>query len=129
MLAVEMPDGSPHGATVHFAYAPDSSVFYFLTTPTYRKAEALYTRKISRASVVVGVDEGDLRTMQLDGEVAILQLDERPKFDEVYFGKFPDKVGKFYDDLAFKFTPTWWRFTDWTGVDGKRIISSEDGPV
>ena len=39
VIAVKMPDGSPHGATVHFAYKlnPLTLTFIFLTRPTYKK--------------------------------------------------------------------------------------------
>jgi uncharacterized protein YhbP (UPF0306 family) len=126
VLAVEMPDGSPHAATLHFATSKDGTTFYFLTSPGYRKTEALKGRLTSRASVVVGVDEAVMKTMQLDGEVRIVSEAERKNFDGIYFGKFPEKVGKFAEDIAFIFTPTWWRYTDWTGANGKRIVSSAD---
>ena len=35
VLAVEMPDGSPHAATVHFAHTESPLVFYFETNRDY----------------------------------------------------------------------------------------------
>lgn len=105
---------------------PDAKQFYFLTSPEYRKTEALLARPVSRASVVIGVDEANMKTLQMDGEVRIVPEADRASFDAVYFGRFPEKLGKFANDLAFTFTPTWWRYTDWTTAEGKKVISSTD---
>lgn len=126
VLAIEMLDGSPHAATLHYAAVSDGSTFYFLTSPEYRKAEALVGRPASRASVVIGVDEANMKTLQMDGEVRVVPETGRGNFDSIYFGKFPEKVGKFENDVAFTFTPTWWRYTSWTPLEGKEIISSTD---
>lgn len=126
VLAVEMMDGSPHAATLHFAASIDGSIFYFLTSPEYRKAEPLKSRPVSRASVVVGVAEANMVTLQMDGEVCVVPKTDRANFDSAYFGKFPEKVGKFTNDMAFTFTPTWWRYTDYTSPEGKKIILSND---
>jgi uncharacterized protein YhbP (UPF0306 family) len=126
VIAVEMPDGSPHAATVHFAHTEEPFVFYFETNREYRKAEALLGREVSRASLVIGTEEGK-KTFQLDGNVEVIKEDEKEVFDEVYLGKFPEKKTKKYngEPLYFKFTPSWWRFTDWTATDGNKIILSE----
>jgi len=127
VLAVEMLDGSPHAATVHFAHTEDPFVFYFETYREYRKAEPLFAREITRASFVVGSDESNMKTLQLDGAVQLLKSDERTVYDSVYLGKFPEKKKKAEDPkfVFFKFTPTWWRFTDWTTPEGKKIWTSE----
>ncbi len=128
VLAVEMLDGSPHAATVHFAHQSEPSVFYFETSKTYRKCEPLFGRAESRASVVIGSDENNMKTLQMDGVVKIVSGKEKENFDKVYFGKFPNKIAKSYgfENVYFSFSPTWWRFTDWTGPNGKVILYSED---
>lgn len=128
VLAIEMMDGSPHGATVHYAHAHNPLVFYFETYRHYRKAEPLFEREVSRASFVVGVDESDMKTLQMDGMVQLLKPEEQATFDQVYLGKFPEKKEKAADAkfVFFTFTPTWWRFTDWTTPEGKQIWSSQD---
>ncbi len=126
VLAVEMPDGSPHAATVHVAAEPDGSKFYFLTPLESRKVEPLHVRPSSRASVVIGFDEANMKTVQMDGVVTFVPDQDREQFDGVYFGKFPEKVGKFPDAVAVVFTPTWWRFTDWTTPQGKVVVTSND---
>jgi general stress protein 26 len=128
VLAVEMLDGSPHAATLHFAHTENPFVFFFKTHQGYRKTEPLLGRQISRASFVVGSDESNMRTLQLDGEVRVVNEEEYQLFDKVFLGKFKDKKGKLADpeSVCFIFTPTWWRFTDWTKPTGKSIVTSED---
>lgn len=128
VLAVEMLDGSPHAATVHFAHASDPLVFYFETYREHRKAEPLFGRESSRASFVIGCDEQEMKTLQMDGVVRLVTKAKRPAFDGVYFAKFPDKKEKIDDPkmVFFQFIPSWWRFTDWKTPTGKVILSSED---
>ncbi len=127
VLAVEMLDGSPHAATVHFAHTESPLVFYFETYRDYRKAEALYGREVSRASFVIGCDESNMKTLQMDGVVELIKPEEKEIFNLVYLGKFPEKKEKSIDPkfVFFKFTPNWWRFTDWKTPEGKIILTSE----
>jgi len=127
VLAVEMPDGSPHGATVHFAYIAEPFVFYFETNRKYRKTEALLAKTAVRASFVVGTDEESKKTMQLDGVATLLGSNEKEMYDKVYLAKYPEKIKKSLDPKAvfFKFTPTWWRFTDWKAEGGPLVLSSD----
>lgn len=128
VLAVEMLDGSPHGATVHFAHNEEPLIFYFETYREYRKAEPILKNKSTRASLVIGTNEAEMKTLQLDGKIEALSSDERAEFDRVYLGKFPEKQAKASDpiNIFFKFTPTWWRFTDWDTPQGKMIWTSTD---
>jgi general stress protein 26 len=121
VLAVEMPDGSPHAATVHFALADDSTTFIIMTNPDYRKYQAL-AKGIARASLVVGVVEEEKKTFQVDGKV---ELTTNKTFQKSYYNKFPEAFQKFPKDVFFTFTPTWWRFTDWKTTEGKKIWISE----
>lgn len=127
VLAVEMLDGSPHAATVHFAHTEDPFVFYFETYRNSRKAEVLLERDVTRASFVVGSDESNMKTFQLDGIVQLLVPEGEEAFVSIYLEKFPEKKEKSKDSklVFFKFTPTWWRFTDWTTPQGKMIWTSE----
>lgn len=127
VLAVEMMDGSPHAATVHFANSDSPFLFYFETNKVYRKAEALFGRRESRASLVIGMSESVMQTLQLDGVVRLITDDEKSIYEEVYLGKFTEKKEKSQkpDYVKFLFIPSWWRFTEWT-KEGKKIITSED---
>lgn len=122
VLAVKMLDGTPHGATVHFAYQRDPLTFIFLTTPTYRKLEPLRAGD-TPATFVAGTVEGVNKTLQVDG---VAKLEETPELRALYFAKFPAKLGKHPEDIFFTFTPTWWRYTDWTFPEGKKIWSSDN---
>jgi hypothetical protein len=126
VLAIEMPDGSPHASTVHYAHG-DGPILVFQSSRTYRKAEALSMRPKSRASISVGFSEGaDSATLQMDGEAMLLDPSD-PRIQSIYFAKFPEKVGKFGgpDEIFFVFTPTWWRFSDYRKPRGKTIFSSD----
>jgi uncharacterized protein YhbP (UPF0306 family) len=126
-FSVEMLDGSPHAATVHFAHAENPLMFFFETDRNYRKSEALLGKEITRACLVVGVDEKNKKTFQADGTARLLKPEEEKLFEEIYLGKFPNKAKKTADpnSLFFVFIPTWWRFTDYTRPEGKVIFSSE----
>lgn len=129
VLAVEMLDGSPHASTVHFAYDLGSLTFFFLTDREYRKSEALISQGTTRASLVIGFNESIMKTFQVDGSVKLINEDlDKEKFSNFYFTKFPDKK-KWANDpdaIFLSFTPTWWRYTDYKGPNGKEIISSEN---
>src|SRR5579872_6541100 len=127
VVAVEMPDGSPHAATVHFAHREDPLTFVIQTSPTYRKAQPLQSKDVVRASLVVGLEEmpeGKDVTFQCDGEARLLK--PKDELIKVYFEKFPGKGEKWTDDIFFAVTPTWWRFTRWNTLQGKIKPSSED---
>lgn len=128
VLAVEMPDGSPHAATLHFAHSEESFVFYFLTHQETRKLQALKAHNITRASFVIGSDERNMQTLQLDGVAQLVEEREREAAKAVFLGKFAEKGEKSTepDHVLFKFTPTWWRFTDWKTPQGKMIWTSDD---
>ena len=127
VLAVEMLDGSPHGATIHFAHTENPLIFYLETYRDYRKADPLFAREKTRASFVIGSSEADMKTLQLDGVAELIKPGEKELYDSVYFEKFPKKKEKSADPkfVFFKFTPTWWRFTDWTKPEGKNILTSD----
>jgi uncharacterized protein YhbP (UPF0306 family) len=115
-----MPDGSPHAATVHFAYDERQSIFIIMTNPNYRKYAALAAGP-AQASLVVGSEEDAAQTLQLDGTA---QLSNDAILKQLYADRFPGAIEKHNKDVLFTFTPNWWRFSDYT--NGKSIISSEN---
>ena len=130
VIAIEMPDGSPHASTVHYAHTNDADgpILLFETDKRYRKAEALFARPVPRASISIGFTEGpDCKTLQMDGEASLIENTD-PRVHEIYLAKFPEKVEKYKgpDVIFFQFKPTWWRFTDWTKPRGKTIFASTD---
>lgn len=125
VLAVQMPDGTPHAATVHYAYDAAHGVFIFETYHEYRKMEAFAATGNTRASLVIGSNEGDMRTLQIDGAAQLLSASDAHV--DFYMKTFSEKQGKYEAQKLVFFTvsPTWWRFTDWTHPDGKRVECSE----
>src|SRR3989344_53031 len=126
VFAIEMSDGSSHVSTVHFAHTENPLLFIFETDRSYRKSEPLLQKETSRASLVIGWEEGsNSKTFQLDGDARVLKDDEQHLI-EAYLAKFPEKTEKASDpeNLFFVFVPTWWRFTDWFRPEGKMIITS-----
>jgi hypothetical protein len=123
VVSVEMEDGSPHGATVHFAYQKEPFTLVVLTDRKSGKMLPITGDKNTRASVVVGTDEQTMMTLQLDG---VASLPGTKDFEKVYFAKFPEKEEKFDSstDIFFVFTPTWWRYTNYKDPGGKQILSS-----
>jgi uncharacterized protein YhbP (UPF0306 family) len=127
VIAMEMPDGAPHAATVHFFHTEVPLVFYYETLSDTFKAKALNNKSKVRSSFVVGTVEGEMKTLQLDGEAELLSGTGLANFKKLYFAKFPEKADKADDHkvIYFKFTPSWWRFTDWTTANGKVILLSD----
>jgi general stress protein 26 len=128
VLAVEMLDGSPHGATVHYAHADNPLALFFETTKGYRKTEPLFGRDKTRATVVVGTYESTKKTLQMDGEATLIAPEEEALYAQTYLGKFPQKAKKAEspDFVRFKFVPTWWRLTDFSEPGNRKILTSTD---
>ncbi len=125
-VALEMLDGAPHAATVHFAHVNEPLNFIIQTNPHSRKGEPLLAKTQVRTSLVVGLVEvagGKEKTFQLDGEAQVIEKDD--PLVKVYLDKFPEKAGKWAEDIFFKVTPKWWRFTDWSKLEGKTILNSD----
>jgi len=123
VIAVQMLDGSPHAATVHFSHIENPFTIIILTSPSYRKLEPLRVGA-TKASFVVGTEEEkNQKTFQLDGQALLADTAE---LRQAYFCKFPEKLGKHPEDVLFVFKPTWWRYTDWSKPEGKIIINSKD---
>ena len=124
VLSVLMPDGTVHGATMHFAHQQDPLTVIFLMGKDSRKMASLREVESAPASIVVGTEEALMKTLQLDGAVRLIS-DE--KLQEVYFEKFPEKRAKFVgpNDVFVAFTPTWWRYSDYKAPADKKIITSE----
>lgn len=127
VFAIEMMDGSPHASTLHYAYDEKINTFIFETEKSYRKCESLFGRKISRATLVIGTNEGDMRTFQADGNAQLLNNDD---LKEVYLTKFPKNRDGADDPgvVFFTFTPAVWKFSDYT-KSGSKTVYTSDGKV
>ncbi len=120
VLAVRMPDGAPHAATIHFVYSPALDKFIVRTSPESRKVESVKQGETT-GSFVIGSSEAEMKTLQMDG---VVKLEDSEEIQDAYLGGLTDK-SKESPDVYLTFTPTWWRYTDWTLPEGKRIFSSD----
>jgi len=127
-LTTMLPGGTPHAAALHYSHTDEPLELHFSTENTSRKCNGLLKGEIVKGSVVVGFSEEEWITFQMDGEVsAITDKDELGKVQKIHYPKHPNSE-KYKDDPAtifLKFTPAWWRYTDYN-TDPLMIISSED---
>lgn len=112
-LAVITPEGTTHAATMHFAY-PDNMSIYLGTSRTSLKFKSLSESPVISASLVMGVEESSMTTLQIDGTLEVVSAEEYAQFREIYLGRFPEKKEKVESEnfAPLKFVPKWWRFTD-----------------
>lgn len=108
VLAMQLADGAPHTAAMHFAHQDGS--LYLSTRSTSKKASGLVSGK-AKASITVGISEEEWVTLQMDGEVE--KVEEQPAKD-IILAKYPEDAKHFDATAIFlKFTPTWWRYSDY----------------
>lgn len=126
-LTILRKDGSPHSAALHYSHSPEPLELYFSTENTSRKAEALLDGQNIHASFVVGLSEEEWITLQINGAAKIIQdKNELTRVHAIHYAKHPDSE-QWKDDPAtifIKFTPTWWRYTNYN-TDPPTFISSE----
>jgi general stress protein 26 len=109
VLSTLLSDGSPHNAAMHFAFQENPLALYFSTHFGNRKLEGLNAGRF-QASVCVGFSETDWTTLQMDGQIE--------KADPIFaknliLSKYPESEKHMDDQTVFlKFTPAWWRYTD-----------------
>lgn len=111
VMAVDLPSGAPHASAMHFVF--QDGILYFCTHSNSRKLAGLASGSTS-GSVVVGFSEQDWVTVQLDGQIQKIELPtEKEAIKRLIVVKYPES-SKYMDETAvfLKFTPTWWRFTD-----------------
>lgn len=125
VLTTLLEDGSPHSATMVFVFDKNTNEIYFLTDKTSKKCALLRNGTFVRASVVLGFNEQEMVTLQMDGEVKVIAPDLVEKVRGLYLAKYPDH--KRYDNESSEylvFKPSWWRYTDFKPVPNYIISSS-----
>ncbi len=126
-LTTLLPDGSPHASALHFSHKGEPLELYFSTENTSRKCQGLLKGEVVKGSVVVGLSEEEWITFQIDGEVqAVLDAEELKKVQEIHYAKHPNSA-QYKDDPAtifLKFTPKWWRYSDYN-TKPMSVLSSE----
>ena len=124
-LSISLLDGSPHTACMAFGYKENPFEILFLTDRKSKKCEPLLKGLSAKASFVVGFDEADMVTLQIDGEIKIEE--DRGKIEEIrkiYFEKYPDH--RRYENEGSRylvFVPLWSRYTDFKPVPNLVITS------
>lgn len=108
-LSVCLPNGSCHGAAMHFSHQVDPLTVYIQTESTSIKCKKLPTK----ASVVVGFSEETMQTLQMDGDIR--QITDLADVYKIHYAKHPGAEKYKIDPTTvfLAFTPTWWRYSDY----------------
>jgi general stress protein 26 len=126
VLSVGLTNGSIHGSALYYSFAAEPFHIFFSTLINTRKCSSLITGDTMKASVVIGFQEKEWVTFQAEGTVQIIQNgDYLKKVRTNHFKKFPENKGGEEDEMSvfLEFTPTWWRFSDFTIYPIKYIQS------
>ncbi len=126
VMAVDLPSGTPHASAMHFVY--HDAVLYFCTHSHSRKLAGLMSGS-EPGSVVVGFSEADWVTVQLDGQIQKIDSPvEKEEAKRLILAKYPES-SKYMDESAvfLKFTPTWYRYTDFKTTPPTIISSGDNG--
>jgi len=70
-LSVCMPDGTCHNAAMHYSHIAEPLTIYIQTENTSKKMAGLKDGQPVAASVVVGFNEQEMKTLQMDGQIRI----------------------------------------------------------
>jgi len=126
-LSTILKNGYPHAAAMHFSYAKKPFEIYIQTERTGKKTEALLRGKPGKSSIVVGLSEDDWVTLQLDGQIKVVDSKkELLKIYKVHYSKNPsaEQYKDLPDTIFLKFIPNWWRYTEFEPK--MKVISSEE---
>ena len=114
VLSVILPEGIPHSATVHFSESIDPLKLYIQTSNRTTKVKPFLNGKSGKAAFVIGFSERDWLTLQMRGSiVAIRDKKELERIYKIHYKKQPEaEQYKGPKTVFLKFTPTWYRYTD-----------------
>src|SRR3989344_1314087 len=107
-------DSNPHASAMHFSHKDDPLILYFSTESTSRKCKSVLEEGNAKASVVVGFSEEDWLTMQMNGEVSLVDNETLKEVKKIHYLKHP-KSQKYENDpetIFLQFKPSWWRYSD-----------------
>jgi general stress protein 26 len=123
VLTTLLEGGKPHSATMHFASRNEPLEFVFFTKTDSRKCTNLEVGKKYPASLVVGFSEEEWKELQLEGEIEKIKREESEADIQTFADKFTGATLK-DDHVVLRFTPNWWRYTEFK-TDPPTIITSE----
>ena len=127
LLAVCLPDGTCHGAAMHFSHIPDPLTIYVQTENTSKKMQGLKNGQPIAASVVVGFNEAEMETLQMDGQIQLIaDVSQLPDIHKIHYAKHPhaEQYKNDPDTVFLAFTPTWYRYTDYKTDPATYVCSS-----
>lgn len=126
-LTTLLKDGSPHASALHYSHNENPLEIYFSVDNTSLKCQGLLEGKPSKSSVIIGFSEEEWITLQMDGDVIVISDKEELKtVQDRHYTKHPNSAA-FKDvptTIFLKFTPRWWRYTDYN-TNPYAIISSK----
>lgn len=114
-LTTLLKDGSPHASAMHYSHINSPFEIYIQTENSSKKCEALLTGKSTKASIVIGFDEKEFKTLQLDGDIKLINKNKLADIHKIHYKKHPD-AKQWKDDPAtvfLIFKPIWWRYTEY----------------
>lgn len=122
-LAVAMADGAPHAAALHYSEQTDPVTLFFQTFPSVKTKVIEERGGTAKAAVVVGMDENDMKTLQMRGDIHIISDSaEQEAVFKIHYAKHPEAEKRRSElTILLAFVPTWWRYTD---LKGKKRIES-----
>lgn len=129
VVSVVLADGTPHAAAVHYSHQENPLAFFIQTVNDTVKVQNLSHGKIGNAAMVIGFSEQDWLTLQMRGDIQIIS--DKNQLEEIYkihYQEHPDaEKYKNQKTVFLKFTPTWWRYTDFN-TDPETIIENREYP-
>ena len=118
-LSVCMPDGTCHVAAMHFSHISEPFTIYIQTENTSKKMQGLKDGRSAAASIVVGFNEQEMKTLQLDGTIQlVVDQAKLPDIHKIHYAKHP-QAEQYKNDPGTVFlalTPIWYRYTDYKTI-------------
>ncbi|MDE2025182.1 MAG: hypothetical protein KGJ07_01680 [Patescibacteria group bacterium] len=123
---IQLPDKSLYPAVMHVAHRDAPFSLLFLTDKTSKKLSSLQFNNPIPAGVVLGFNEQEFTTLQMQGIVKEVPVNQREELETIYFLKFPWKQKLAGDNtslILIEFIPHWWKYTDYA-TSPRTVLSS-----
>src|SRR3989339_584081 len=119
LLAVCLPDGTCHSAAMPSSHISDPPTIYIQTENTSKKMQGLKNGQPIAASVVVGFNEQEMKTLQMDGQIQLVtDVSKLPAIHQIHYAKHHAAYAKNLNDAL----------PDKTEVDLEQILRTTDNP-
>lgn len=128
-IAVPIDDqGTIHAAALLYWHNENPLRIYFVTSKNTEKCKLLLQRDSVLAACVIGTGRGTEMTLQMRGELAIVDKEKHEEEVDNYY----KKRGNHHDDLIdpenvlLQFAPNWARYTDYAKGYERRILNVKE---